>query len=42
MRNAASGNLQPYTKDEESHDAVNNYFIMRTDIADEPVGIQIK
>ena len=42
MRNATRGNLQPDAKNKESHNAVDDHLVMRADIANEPVGVEIE
>ena len=42
MCDAACGDLQAYAKDQESHDPVDDLFIMCADIADQAVGVKIK
>jgi len=41
MHNATYGDLKAHTKDKEGHDAIDDLFIMRPDIAYHAVGIQI-
>ena len=42
MFNAANGYLQAYAKYKKSHKAVNYFFIMRTNVANHAISVEVK